>query len=55
VKSKYSDVALGAGAGYKFYIKDRLGIELVGFGWNLMERDKSPMISRVGLSVGYRF
>jgi hypothetical protein len=57
VKSKYSDVALGAGAGYKFYIKDRLGIEfLVGFGWNMLEREKSPdVVSRVGLSVGYRF
>lgn len=57
VKSKYSDVALGAGAGYKFYIKDRLGIEfMVGFGWNMLEREKSPdALSRVGLSVGYRF
>jgi uncharacterized protein DUF3575 len=56
-KSTYSDVALGAGLGYKFYIKDRLGIELlVGFGWNLLEREKSPdVLSRVGLSVGYRF
>lgn len=56
-KSDYSDYALGAGAGYKFYIKDRIGIELlVGFGWNLTDRDKSPdVLSRVGLSVGYRF
>lgn len=57
VKSTYADVALGAGAGYKFYIKERLGIEfLVGFGWNMLEREKSPdVLSRVGLSVGYRF
>jgi len=56
-KSEYSDGAIGAGVGYKFYIKDRLGIELlVGFGWNLLDREKSPdVLSRVGLSVGYRF
>ena len=57
VQSKYSDLALGASAGYKFYIKERLGIEfLVGFGWNMLDREKSPdVLSRVGLSVGYRF
>lgn len=56
-KTKYSDVAIGAGVGYKFYIKDRIGIEfLVGFGSNLIDRDKSPdVLPRVGLSVGYRF
>ncbi|MBS1534581.1 MAG: DUF3575 domain-containing protein [Bacteroidetes bacterium] len=56
-KSKYSDVAAGAGAGYKYYIKDKFGIEfLVGFGSNMFNKDKSPdIISRVGLSFGYRF
>ncbi len=56
-KTKYSDVALGAGVGYKFYIKERIGIEfLVGFGSNLTNKKKSPdVLSRVGLSVGYRF
>lgn len=56
-KTKYSDFAIGAGAGYKYYIKDRLGIEfLVGFGANLIDKDKSPdILSRVGISVGYRF
>ncbi|MBS7786825.1 DUF3575 domain-containing protein [Flavobacterium sp. CYK-55] len=56
-KSKYSDVAAGAGVGYKYYIKDKVGIEfLVGFGSNMFNKDKSPdIISRVGLSFGYRF
>ena len=56
-KTKYSDVGVGAGLGYKLYIKDRIGIELeVGFGTNLIDKDKSPdYLSRVGLSVGYRF
>lgn len=56
-KSTYSDVAIGAGIGYKFYIKDRVAIEfLVGFGSNLIDKEKSPdVLSRVGLSVGYRF
>jgi len=56
-KSKYSDIGVGAGIGYKFYIKERLGIEfMVGFGTNLKDKDKSPdYLSRVGLSAGYRF
>lgn len=56
-KSTYSDVALGAGVGYKFYIKDTFGVEfLVGFGANLLNKDKSPdIMSRVGLGASYRF
>jgi hypothetical protein len=56
-KSSYSDVALGASVGYKFYIKNHFGIEfLVGFGSNLFNKDKSPdVVSRVGLGVSYRF
>ncbi len=56
-KSDYFDVAIGAGAGYKMYIKEQLAIELmVGFGVNTIETDKSPdVFSRVGVSVGYRF
>lgn len=56
-KSKYSDLAAGAGVGYKYYIKDKFGIEfLVGFGSNMFNKDKSPdVISRVGLGFGYRF
>lgn len=56
-KSSYSDVALGAGVGYKFYIKDQFGVEfLVGFGANLLNKEKSPdIMSRVGLGVSYRF
>jgi len=56
-KSAYSDFGIGAGLGYKLYIKDQFGIEfMVGFGTNLFDKDKSPdTISRVGLSLGYRF
>ncbi len=56
-KSNYTDLALGAAVGYKYYIKDQIGIEfLVGFGSNMFNKDKSPdILSRVGLGVSYRF
>jgi hypothetical protein len=56
-KSKYSDFGIGGGLGYKTYIKQKFPIEvMVGFGSNLFNRDKSPdTLSRVGLSLGYRF
>ncbi|RZJ31660.1 MAG: DUF3575 domain-containing protein [Flavobacterium sp.] len=56
-KSSYSDFGVGAALGYKLYIKEKFGIELlVGFGRNLFNTDKSPdTLSRVGLSLGYRF
>ena len=56
-KSQYADFAIGGSLGYKFYFKDRIGVELlVGFGKNLIDIDKSPdILSRVGLSLGYRF
>lgn len=56
-KSDYFDVAVGAGAGYKMYFKEKFGVELlVGFGVNTIDTDKSPdVFSRVGLSFGYRF
>ncbi|HRN98641.1 MAG TPA: outer membrane beta-barrel protein [Flavobacterium sp.] len=56
-KSTYSDMAIGAGLGYKIYIKDALALEvMVGYGLNLIDTEKSPdNISKVGLSVGYRF
>ena len=56
-KDGYFDVALGGGLGYKMYFKDKIAAELlVGFGRNLIDTDKSPdIISRVGLSIGYRF
>ncbi|HEX9979168.1 MAG TPA: DUF3575 domain-containing protein [Flavobacterium sp.] len=56
-KSRYSDFGIGAGLGYKMYLKQQFPIEfMVGFGTNLFDKDKSPdTLSRVGLSVGYRF
>lgn len=56
-KSSYTDLGFGAAVGYKYYIKDQFGIELlVGFGSNLFNKDKSPdILSRVGLGVSYRF
>lgn len=56
-KTDYFDVAVGAGAGYKLYFKEKFALELlVGFGVNTIDTDKSPdVFSRVGLSFGYRF
>jgi hypothetical protein len=56
-KSNYFDLALGGGLGYKMYFKQKFVVEfLVGFGSNLLNRDKSPdVVSRVGLNFGYRF
>jgi Protein of unknown function (DUF3575) len=56
-KSKFTDLAMGAAVGYKYYIKDKIGIEfLVGFGSNLFNKEKSlDIISRVGLGLSYRF
>jgi hypothetical protein len=56
-KSKFTDAALGAAIGYKYYIQDQIGIEfLVGFGENLFNKEKSlDIMSRVGLGVSYRF
>ncbi len=57
IEEDYSDVAIGGSLGYKIYFKEKFGVEfLVGFGSNLIDKDKSPdVISRVGLSLGYRF
>jgi len=56
-ESDYFDVAIGGSRGYKIYFKEKYGVEfLVGFGPNLIDKDKSPdVISRVGLNFGYRF
>ncbi len=56
-KSNFTDVAMGAAVGYKYYIKNQFGIEfLVGFGSNLFNKTKSlDIVSRVGLGVSYRF
>lgn len=56
-KSKYTDFGLGGSLGYKMYFKEKIAVEfIVGFGSNLVNRDKSPdVISRVGLNLGYRF
>lgn len=56
-KSTYSDFGIGAGIGYKTYIRQKVPLEImVGFGTNLFNKEKSPdSLSRVGLSIGYRF
>jgi hypothetical protein len=56
-KSNYSDVALGGSIGFKSYFTNSLGMEvLVGFGYNLLNPDKSPdKITRVGINLAYRF
>jgi hypothetical protein len=55
--STYTDFGAGGALGYKMYFTDSFGMELlVGFGYNFANTDKSPdKISRVGLSLGYRF
>jgi len=55
--SEYTDIGAGAGVGYKMYFSESFGVELlVAFGANLLNTDKSPdTLSRVGLSLGYRF
>ena len=57
VDSNYSDVAIGAAVGYKFYIKKVVLVEaFAGMGKNLLKGDDSPeAISRFGLNIGYRF
>lgn len=57
VDKNYSDFALGAAIGHKFYIKEKLGIDIfVGMGKNLFSNGESPdIVSRVGINVGYRF
>lgn len=57
VDKDYSDFAIGAAVGHKFYIKEKLGIDIfVGMGKNLFSSGESPdIVSRVGINVGYRF
>lgn len=57
VEYDYSDVALGAAIGHKFYIKEKIGVDIfVGMGKNLFSSGESPdIITRVGVNLGYRF
>lgn len=56
-EDNYTDVALGGALGYKLYIQEKFGLELVlGMGKNLFNTDKSPeIVPHVGLNFGYRF
>jgi len=56
-EENYSDLAIGGALGYKLYLKEKFGLELiVGAGKNLFNTDKSPeVIPHVGLNFGYRF
>lgn len=53
----YTDLAIGGAIGYKLYIQEKFGLELlVGAGKNLLNTDKSPeIVPRVGFNLGYRF
>lgn len=57
IEKDYSDYAIGAAVGHKFYIKEKLGVDIfVGMGKNLFSTGESPdLISRVGVNLGYRF
>jgi len=56
-EDNYTDLAIGGAIGYKLYMKEKFGLELiVGAGKNLFNTDKSPeVIPHVGLNFGYRF
>lgn len=52
----YSDVAIGSSIGYKVYIAHRFPINLnLGLGFNLFNNSSPAVLSRVGISTGYRF
>lgn len=57
IQKDYSDYAIGAAVGHKFYIKEKLGVDIfVGMGKNLFSSGESPdIIPRVGVNIGYRF
>ena len=57
VDKKYSDFAIGGAVGHKFYIKEKIGVDIfVGMGKNLFSNGESPeIVSRVGINLGYRF
>jgi hypothetical protein len=57
VVREYSDVAIGAAVGYKFFIKKVVLVEaFAGMGKNLLKGEESPeAITRFGLNIGYRF
>ncbi|MCB9202838.1 MAG: DUF3575 domain-containing protein [Flavobacteriales bacterium] len=56
VDEGFSDLALGFGLGYKFYIKKRLGIDFnFGVAGNLFNDNSVKEIYKGGVVIGYRF
>lgn len=52
----YNDLAIGASAGYKFYIKESFVVDItIGMGKNLFHAESPKDISRLGINLGYRF
>ncbi|MQP52289.1 MULTISPECIES: hypothetical protein [unclassified Flavobacterium] len=53
---EYNDLAIGASAGYKFYIKESFVVDItIGMGKNLFHAESPKDISRLGINLGYRF
>ncbi|NRT14857.1 hypothetical protein HNP99_001201 [Flavobacterium sp. 28A] len=56
INDHYIDVAIGPSVGYKVYIAQRFPINFnLGLGFNLFNNSSPAVLSRVGLSTGYRF
>ncbi len=56
IEYHYTDVAIGSSIGYKVYIAHRFPINLnLGLGFNLFNNSSPAVLSRVGISTGYRF
>lgn len=55
-QGEYTDLALGLAVGYKYILKEHfLGEILVGGGQNILNDDSPKYISRVAISIGYKF
>lgn len=53
---KYSDLGIGFGAGYKFYIKKTIGIDFnFGFSRNLFNENSIGVLPRGNTLISYRF
>ena len=53
---KYTDLGLGFGTGYKFYIKKTIGVDFnLGFSRNLFNENSISVLPRANTLISYRF
>jgi hypothetical protein len=53
---KYTDLGLGFGSGYKFYIKKTIGVDFnLGFSRNLFNENSISILPRANTLISYRF